>query len=80
MGKLMVKAPRFDPSAEKIIVVGWKKNEGENVKKDEELIEMIGEKTTFTYVSPCNGVISKILVHEGEVKVGEVLGELECLD
>lgn len=80
MGKLIVKAPRFDPSAEKIIVVEWKKNEGENIRRDEELIEMIGEKTTFTYVSPCNGVVSKIIIREGEVRVGEVLGELECLD
>jgi Biotin-requiring enzyme. len=44
MGKIVVKAPRFDPSAEKVVVVEWKKNEGENVKKDEDLVEMIGEK------------------------------------
>jgi 2-oxoglutarate dehydrogenase E2 component (dihydrolipoamide succinyltransferase) len=80
MGKMTIKAPRFDPSAEKVVIIAWKKKEGEYIKKDEELVEMMGEKTTFTYVSPCNGVVVKITVHEGEVDVGEPIGELECQD
>jgi len=78
VGKVVIKAPRFDPSAEKVVVVEWKKIEGENVRKDEDLVEMIGEKTTFTYTSPCDGVVAKIVVREGEVNVGEVIGELDC--
>jgi len=78
--RVAIKAPRFDPSAEKVTIVEWKKKEGDQVKKDEELIEMIGEKTTFMYTSPCNGVVAKIIVKEGEVNVGEAIGELECQD
>jgi len=78
MGKMIIKAPRFDPSAEKVVVIEWKKSEGEIVKKDEDLVEMIGEKTTFIYTSPCDGVVAKIVVREGEVNVGEIIGELDC--
>lgn len=81
MGRIItLKAPRFDPSAEKIIVVEWKKKEGEAIKKDEALIEMSGEKTTFTYVSPCDGVLKKIVIFEGEVGVGSPVGEIECYE
>jgi pyruvate/2-oxoglutarate dehydrogenase complex dihydrolipoamide acyltransferase (E2) component len=78
MVKVPIKAPRFDPSAEKITIVEWKKTEGETVKKGEELIEMVGEKTTFAYTSPCDGRVAKIIVREGEVNVGEIIGELDC--
>lgn len=78
--KIIIKAPRFDPSAETIVIIEWKKKEGAYVKKDEELIEMLGEKTTFMYTSPCDGIVTRIIVREGEAKVGDVLGELECRD
>ncbi|MEZ0393497.1 MAG: lipoyl domain-containing protein [Desulfurococcaceae archaeon] len=78
MGLYIVKAPRFDPSAEKVTVVEWKKSEGQKVAKGEELVELVGEKTTFAYESPCNGVLRKILVREGEVAVGSPIAELEC--
>ncbi|MCS7127901.1 MAG: biotin/lipoyl-containing protein [Desulfurococcaceae archaeon] len=77
---IALKAPRFDPSVEKVIVVEWKKKEGEIVKKDEALVEMLGEKTTFTHVSPCDGVLKKIIVFEGEVSVGSIIGEVECYE
>jgi len=80
MVKVFIKAPRFDPSAEKVIIIEWKKREGEYVKKDEELVEMMGEKSTFMYVSPCSGKIVKIIVSEGEVNVGEIIGEIECYE
>ncbi|MEM7679492.1 MAG: 2-oxoglutarate dehydrogenase complex dihydrolipoyllysine-residue succinyltransferase, partial [Pseudomonadota bacterium] len=53
------------------------KKEGEEVKADEPIVELETDKVTLEVNAPEDGVISKIIVGEGEnVEVGAVLGEL----
>lgn len=44
----------------------WYKREGENVEKDEPIVEIISEKATYDLEAPASGVLRKILVREGE--------------
>ncbi len=69
--------PRIDPAMEKGIIGKIFKKEGEKVKKDELLLQIITEKVVFDYHSPYEGYVSKIFRREGEeVMVGEPIIEL----
>ncbi|MEM2174271.1 MAG: biotin/lipoyl-containing protein [Candidatus Micrarchaeia archaeon] len=70
--------PRFDPLMEEGRIVEWLKNEGDHVEKDEVIVVIEGEKTTFEYPSPYRGRLSKILKKKDEiVKVGEPIAIIE---
>jgi pyruvate/2-oxoglutarate dehydrogenase complex dihydrolipoamide acyltransferase (E2) component len=54
---------------------------GEEIKKDDDLVEMVTEKATFILPSPVSGRIVSIEVGEnGVVKVGDVLAIVEIPD
>ncbi len=73
-----VKMPRFDPLMEEGRIVEWRKKEGDSVMKDEILVIIEGEKTTFEFPSPYTGKLSRILKKEDEVaKVGETIAIIE---
>ncbi len=64
--------------AEEIELVQWNVKEGDVVKKDQELCELVTTKATFPLESPMDGVIVKILKEKNsKVKVGEELAILE---
>jgi pyruvate dehydrogenase E2 component (dihydrolipoamide acetyltransferase) len=55
-------------------VARWLVSEGQDVAEDDPLVEIQTDKTTVEIPSPAAGVVSKILVEEGEVvPVGTVL-------
>lgn len=59
-------------------VVRWIKNEGDAVKEDEPIVEVMTDKATVELTSPRKGVIKKIHFAEGDMaKVGQVLVEIE---
>lgn len=73
-----VKMPRFDPLMEEGKIVEWLKNEGEHVEKDEVIVIIEGEKTTFEFPSPYKGKLLKILKSRDEVvRVGETIAIIE---
>ena len=79
--KVEVYVPRFDPSIETVTVVEWKKKLNDNVKKDEVIVTLLGEKAQFDVKSPCDGKLSKINYLNGqEASVGSVLAEIECTE
>jgi len=54
---------------------------GEEIKKDDDLVEMVTEKATFVLPSPVGGKIVSIEVGENDVvKVGDVLAVIETAD
>jgi pyruvate/2-oxoglutarate dehydrogenase complex dihydrolipoamide acyltransferase (E2) component len=60
------------------VVLSWKKQEGDAVEKGEIILEIETEKATAELESPASGVVSKILVPEGEtVPVNTVLAVIE---
>jgi len=55
-------------------VVQWHVKEGQAVKEDQEMVEVMTDKATVMIKSPKTGTIAKLMAKEGEVvKVGAVL-------
>jgi pyruvate dehydrogenase E2 component (dihydrolipoamide acetyltransferase) len=55
-------------------IARWLVREGEEIREDDPLVEIATDKTTVEIPSPAGGVVSKILVQEGDVvPVGTVL-------
>ena len=69
--------PELGEGIEEAVISLWHVTEGDNVKKGDDIVEMVTDKATFNIPSPASGVIKKIIHAEGEtVKIGDVLAEL----
>ena len=74
-----IKAPQFPESVADGTVATWHKKEGDQVKRDELLVDIETDKVVLEVVAPSDGVMGKILKDEGEtVESQEVLGSLEA--
>jgi len=70
--------PELGEGIEKATVSYWYFKEGEKVNEKDDLVELTTDKATFNLPSPCTGIISEVLVHEGDtVNVGEVLAIID---
>ena len=70
--------PELGEGIDKATVTYWFVQEGEKVNEKDDLVELSTDKATFNLPSPCTGMLSQVLVHEGDtVNVGEVLGMIE---
>lgn len=75
MMKIVV--PALGESVTEATVAQWLKKEGESVKADEPVVELETDKVTLEVNAPENGILSRIIVQEGEdVEVGALLAEL----
>ncbi|MCK5284615.1 MAG: 2-oxoglutarate dehydrogenase complex dihydrolipoyllysine-residue succinyltransferase [Alphaproteobacteria bacterium] len=69
--------PVLGESVSEATVAQWLKKEGETVKTDEPIVELETDKVTLEIPAPSDGIITKIIVNEGEnVEIGAILGEL----
>ncbi len=68
-----IKAPAFPESVADGEVAVWHKGEGEQVSRDELIVEIETDKVVMEVVAPVDGVIGKILAPEGETIVSEQL-------
>jgi len=69
-----VAVPRLDPGMQSGKIVEWIKKEGDHVEKDEPIVRIEGEKTTFEVNSPGPGVIRRILADPGaDIPVGQAI-------
>lgn len=70
--------PQLGESVAEGTVGRWLKTEGDTVKKDESLVEIITDKVTAELPSPVSGRLTKILVSEDQtVKVGVEIAEID---
>jgi 2-oxoglutarate dehydrogenase E2 component (dihydrolipoamide succinyltransferase) len=70
--------PHLGESITEGTVATWLKEPGDQVAADEPLLELETDKATLEIPAPAAGVLSEILVQEGEdVEVGAVLGRIE---
>ena len=65
-----VKLPRLGQGMESGVIVRWLKSEGEPVAKGEPLYELDTDKVTQEVESELDGVLTRIVVAEGDVEVG----------
>lgn len=61
-----IKAPTFPESIADGEVATWHKQEGEQVSRDELIVEIETDKVVMEVVAPADGVLLKILAGEGE--------------
>jgi len=78
MGLAQIKMPQLGESVTEGTVEKWLKSEGDMVKRDEPLVEVVTDKVNAEIPSPFEGKLVKISAAEGEtVKVGAVIGQIE---
>ncbi|MCO5295367.1 MAG: 2-oxo acid dehydrogenase subunit E2 [Fimbriimonadaceae bacterium] len=70
--------PELGESVHEGTVSRWLKKEGEAVKEDEPVVEIMTDKVNTELPAPASGVLSKILIQEGElVKVFAAMGIID---
>src|SRR6185312_9628681 len=70
--------PQLGESVSEGTIGRWLKREGDMVKKDESLVEIVTDKVTAELPSPVSGRLVRILVGEDQtVKVGAEIAEIE---
>jgi 2-oxoisovalerate dehydrogenase E2 component (dihydrolipoyl transacylase) len=78
MGVAHVKMPQLGESVTEGTVDKWLKHEGDFVKRDEPLVEVVTDKVNAEIPSPFEGKLIKIAATEGEtVRVGAVIAQIE---
>ncbi|HXN78613.1 MAG TPA: dihydrolipoamide acetyltransferase family protein [Candidatus Dormibacteraeota bacterium] len=78
MGLAQIKMPQLGESVTEGTVDKWLKQEGDFVKRDEPLVEVVTDKVNAEIPSPFEGKLVKISAAEGEtVRVGAVIGQIE---
>ena len=59
-------------------IVQWHVKEGQSVKEDQDMVEVMTDKATVMIKSPRTGTVAKLLAKEGQVvKVGDVIITIE---
>ncbi len=72
-----VKVPMLPESVADATVVTWHKKPGENVKRDDNLVDLETDKVVLEVPAPADGVMGEILKQVGTVvKAGEILAHL----
>src|SRR6266567_6560418 len=78
MGVAQIKMPQLGESVTEGTVEKWLKREGEFVKRDEPIVEVVTDKVNAEIPSPFEGTLVKIGAGEGQVvRVGAVIAQIE---
>jgi 2-oxoisovalerate dehydrogenase E2 component (dihydrolipoyl transacylase) len=78
MGRTTLKMPQLGESVTEGTVDRWLKEEGELVRKDEPIVEVVTDKVNAEVPSPVEGRLVRIQVTSGQtVPIGTALAELE---
>ncbi|WP_017932592.1 2-oxoglutarate dehydrogenase complex dihydrolipoyllysine-residue succinyltransferase [Robiginitomaculum antarcticum] len=72
-----IEVPNVGESVSEVTVAAWMVKAGDAVKKDQPIVELETDKAAQELVAPRSGVITEILIDEGEVaKIGDTLARL----
>ena len=75
---MKVKLPQVGESVTEAYIGPWLKSVGDRIEKYEPVVEIVTDKVTMEMPSPATGVLSAIVVAEGQtVPMGAVIAELE---
>ena len=76
--KMELKMPSFGMTMKEGLVANWLKEEGDEIKEGEAILEIETEKLTKELESPVNGILKEIIVEEGdEAECGETIAIIE---
>ncbi len=68
-----IKVPALPESVTDAVVAKWYKKEGDSISRDENLVDLETDKVMLEVPAPKDGIISKILVQEGDTVTAEQL-------
>jgi len=72
-----INVPNVGESVSEVTVASWMVQVGESVAKDQAIVELETDKAAQELVAPAAGVITEILIAEGDVaKIGDTLARL----
>ncbi len=71
-----ITVPKATLALEEANILKWLKGEGAPVARDETLFEMETDKVVVEVPAPADGILLRIQVREGSVRVGQVVGWL----
>ena len=75
---MRVRLPQVGESVTEAYIGPWLKSVGERIEKYEPVVEVVTDKVTMEMPSPATGVLSAIVVAEGQtVPMGAVIAEIE---
>jgi 2-oxoglutarate dehydrogenase E2 component (dihydrolipoamide succinyltransferase) len=76
--ELELKVPSVGESITEVQIGKWHKNVGQQVEKDENVVELESDKATVDLPAPAAGTISKLLKQSGQTAaVGEIIGYVQ---
>ena len=74
MAEIELILPKMGESVAEATITTWLKKEGDSIESEESVVEIATDKVDSEVPAPEDGIISKILVQEGEVaKVGQAV-------
>ncbi len=74
MAEIEVLLPKMGESVAEATITTWLKGEGETIEAEESIVEIATDKVDSEVPAPAEGVVTKVLVAEGEVaQVGDVI-------
>ena len=74
MAEIELILPKMGESVAEATITTWLKKEGDSIESEESVVEIATDKVDSEVPAPEDGIISKILVQEGEVaKVGQAI-------
>jgi len=78
MSKIAIEVPDLGMQTEEIKFGLWLKAAGDNVTAGEDLFEVEADKATVVCEAPAGGVLAELVVQDGPVKTGDVIGYLDA--
>ncbi len=75
---MQVIVPVFSEKGSEAIVTMWHVEETETIKQGEDLLEVVTDKASFDFPSPCSGVlIAKKKIAGEKVAAGDIVAEIK---
>ncbi len=75
---VQVRLPELGEKIEKATVSYWFFKVGDKISAKDDLVELTTDKATFNLPSPASGILTEIIIEEGNtVNIGEILGIIE---
>ncbi|MBN2083187.1 lipoyl domain-containing protein [bacterium] len=78
MGRIAIEVPDLGMQTEEIKFGLWLKAAGERITAGEDLFEVEADKATVVCEAPADGVLAELVVQDGPVRTGEVIGYLDA--
>ncbi len=73
-----VLVPELGEGIDKVTIACWHVKEGDTVKKEDDVAEIVTDKATFNVSAPADGIIKNILIKDGgEAAIGDAIGLID---